>query len=276
MQRTNTNPVRGNRISRLIVGAGAALLCASASVASAAVWDSRSSSNLSLFSTSVKSTSEDRLSHAFSQFGEWANWVEVILGILLAVGLATLLAYHPRSSSKRDQVEAAEERKLLVLLGLIGAVVSALVAIDQSMALVIFGIGGLIRFRTVVGSAHLTARAILVVVIGLAAGLSQFVTAIVVAAAAWIVIWWLHAHRAARLKVRLPLHADRQRAEAAATAALSRMHCRVQSIKQGDSGRTFTLTLQVPSAVHDDLLAKGLAGTMSAEFGAVEVEIQDE
>ena len=226
--------------------------------------------------TTIKETPSERLEHALHQFTNWARWVELLAGVGLAVGLATLLAYHPRAARRRDLVQAAEERKTLVILGVIGAVVSALVVIDQSMALVVFGIGSLIRFRTVIGNPHMTGRAILVVVIGLACGLSQFVTAIVVAAAGWVVIWWLHARRAAQIKVRVPVGADNHKAQMVAAEALRAMRCRVQSHREGASGRSFTFVAEVPSALSDELLAQSLQATLSHDFGRVEVELRGE
>jgi transcription-repair coupling factor (superfamily II helicase) len=147
--------------------------------------------------------------------------------------LASILAVHPRTTRRRDMLEASEERKTLVVLGMIGAVVASLVLIDQTMAFVIFGIGGLIRFRTVVGNSHMTGRAILVVVIGLACGLSQYATALVVAAAAWLIIWWLQARRGGEIKVRIPIGADRQKAELVASLELRMLRCHVRSLRAG-------------------------------------------
>lgn len=243
-----------------------------AASAGASVWDSRTG----LFGAASGSdaTAEDRLRTAFGQFAQWSSWIEILLAAGLAVGLASLLAYHPRGSRHRDRIEALEERKTLVVLGLVGAVVSALVVINPAMALVVFGIGGLVRFRTLLATPHLTGRAILVVVVGLAAGLGQFVTAIVIAAIAWTVIWWLHAHRFARIKVRLSPMADRDRARVAVADALARMHCRVAAVEPGKSGRGITLTVRVPATVADELLQKGLLASIPAELGVVGLEIK--
>jgi hypothetical protein len=230
----------------------------------------------SLLRSSVHETPVERLQHALHQFTMWANWAEMIAGVGLAVALASLLAYHPRSSRRRDLAEATEERKTLVILGVIGAVVSALVVIDQAMAFVIFGIGSLIRFRTVIGNPHMTGRAILVVVIGLACGLTQFMTAIIVAAAGWIVIWWLHARRAASIKVRVPAGADRAKAQLVVSEALRAMRCRVIGQRVGGSGRSFTVAANVPSTLGDQLVLESLASTLLPEFGRCEVEMRGE
>jgi uncharacterized membrane protein YhiD involved in acid resistance len=115
-----------------------------------------------------------------------------------------------------------------------------------------------------------------VVVIGLAAGLGQFVAAIVVASIGWIVVWWLHSHRFVRIKLRLATAADPDRARVAVSEALARMHCKVDSVKVAKSGRSLTLAAKVPSAVAGELLQKGLLATLPAELGVVGVEIADE
>jgi len=227
-----------------------------------------------LFRSSVKETAAARLSHAFEQFWMPATWLELVLGIGLSVALASLLAYHPRGLRRRDALEASEERKTLVVLGVIGAVVSALVVIDQSMALVVFGIGGLIRFRTVIGNPHMTGRAILVVVVGLACGLSQFATALVVAGAAWLVIWWLEARRGGEVKVRLPLGADRQKAALVASHELRVLRCHVRAVRFGASGRSFTITLAVPASLEDELLRQRVEARLGTEIGHAEVELK--
>ena len=263
--------MRSHSCVRVVQGLLCAGVCALASTPALAA---DAAASRALLGTTVKETAQERLRHALDQFGNWAAWLELVLGVSLAVGLATVLAYHPRTTTRRDLVEASEERKTLVILGVIGAVVSALVVIDQSMALVIFGIGSLIRFRTVIGNPHMTGRAILVVVIGLACGLSQFVTAIVIAAAAWVVIWWLHARRAACIKVRVPAGADGTRAQLLAAESLRQLKCRVQSQRSGTSGRTTTFVALVPAAMADEALIESLKSRLLHEVGQVEVELR--
>src|SRR5262249_55670698 len=59
-----------------------------------------------------------------------------------------------------------KERKTLLLLGMVGAIVAELSGTSQTLAFVIFGIGALMRFRTVLDNPKLTVKAITVVVIG--------------------------------------------------------------------------------------------------------------
>ena len=282
---------RSSSSTKLFLALGMTLwVSALTSAASTSVWDSRE-----FFGRSLEESAGDRLANAFAHFTQWQTWIEVLLGAVLAVGLATLLAYHPRGSRHRDRLEAFEERRTLVTLGLVGSVVASLVAIDQAMALVVFGIGGLIRFRTDLASPQVTGRAILVVVIGLAAGLSQYAAALSVAAVGWVVIWWLHAHRFVRLRIRVrhsghggtsssssaaggsasAAQVERDRASMLIKSALERMHCSVKAIQPSRSGRNFTVTVRVPSAVADELLCHGVVAGLAPELGTVAAEVRE-
>ncbi|RLS66006.1 MAG: hypothetical protein DWH97_05105 [Planctomycetota bacterium] len=229
----------------------------------------------SMMPTTLKQTPSARIQHALDQFTDWATWVEVVSGIALAVALASLIGNHPRTRNRRELSDASEERKTLVILAVVGAVVSALVAVDQAMAFVVFGIGSLIRFRTILDNPQITGRAILVVVIGLACGLSQFVNALVVATAGWAVIYWLEAQRPAAVKIRIAAGGDRQKAQLVAADTLRRMGCRVREQKAGASGTNFTIVMSVPHAIDDEVLIKSLESTLSSEVGRAEVEFRD-
>lgn len=254
--------------SRLV--AAFAVAASSAGTALASVESEAST----LFRTSLKDTAAERLQQAVDQLWQPETWLEILIGLVLAIALAALLAFHPRSTRRRDALEANDERKTLVVLGMVGAVVASLVLIDQTMAFVIFGIGGLIRFRTVVGNPHMTGRAILVVVIGLACGLSQYAIALVVAVAAWLIIWWLQASRVGEIKVRIPVGADRQRAELVASLELRTMRCQVRSLRAGASGRSFTMALSIPSSLDDATLCRKIETRLATEVGHTEVEIK--
>ena len=83
-----------------------------------------------------------------------------------------------------DPLADLEERKALILLGVVGAVVAELSGTSQTLAFVIFGIGALLRFRTVLDNPKLTGKAIMVVVVGLACGMGSWAMAVFVTALA--------------------------------------------------------------------------------------------
>src|SRR5262249_40020263 len=97
----------------------------------------------------------------------------------LAIVCSWIVAWHPRSTRLASRSDL-EERKTLILLGMVGAVVAELCGTSQTLAFVIFGIGALLRFRTVLDNAKLMVKAIIVVVVGLACGTGSWVMAVFV------------------------------------------------------------------------------------------------
>ncbi len=108
------------------------------------------------------------IQRSVEQFAHPSFILRLFLSLTLAVGCAFAIAWHPRRASLRDPLRDFEERKALILLGVVGAVVAELSGTSQTLAFVIFGIGALLRFRTLLDNPKLTGKAIMVVVVGLA------------------------------------------------------------------------------------------------------------
>jgi len=119
-------------------------------------------------------------------------------------------------------------RKALILLGVVGAVVAELSGTSQTLAFVIFGIGALLRFRTLLDNPKLTGKAIMVVVVGLACGMGSWAMAVFVTAFAWVLVYWLDSHSSCR--VRIDSTTERIRSSVWHGAIAARVHkCRLQS-----------------------------------------------
>src|SRR6185312_10903226 len=104
------------------------------------------------------------IQQSVEQFGHPEFILRLFLSLSLAVGCAYAIAWHPRRASLADPLADLEERKALILLGVVGAVVAELSGTSQTLAFVIFGIGALLRFRTLLDNPKLTGKAIMVVV----------------------------------------------------------------------------------------------------------------
>lgn len=113
----------------------------------------------------------------------------VVLGV--AIALAAAIAYHPTARSRATTIAQLEQPKTFMFYAMVGAILTIIVKTMPNMALVVFGIGGLMRFRTDVGEAKDTGRVILVTVIGLACGLELYVIAVLTTALAWVLIFTL-------------------------------------------------------------------------------------
>ena len=259
------------RICGLVCGVVLAL-AATASAGGTRVWDSRD-----LWATPPGGSggaAGDRLDSAFAQFADWPAYVEILLAAALALGLSWLIAFSGRMKSER--VASLEERKTLVVIGFACAVIGALVMVQPMVAVLIVGLGLLLRMPSLVTAQPLRARALMVASIGFAVGFSQYLLAVFVALLAWSALRWLGGHRHASIKVRVGLAVDRERAKTLIGDTLTRMNCRVHSVREGRSGRSFVYTVRMPSSVADALLTKGLAATLAPEIGVVEVEIRED
>jgi len=94
------------------------------------------------------------------------------LNLTLAAALGAVIGYHPRRIRTSDTLEEIEAPKVSIVYAVIGSLIGILVVkYGLVVGFVLFGIGGLIRFRSVMSSAQLTGQVIFVTLIGLTCGL---------------------------------------------------------------------------------------------------------
>jgi hypothetical protein len=148
------------------------------------------------------------IQNSLTQFAHPEFVLRLFLSLSLAVGCAWVVAWHPRRATRVDPLSDFEERKTLIILGVVGAVVAELAGSSPTLAFVIFGIGALMRFRTVLDNPKVTGKAILVVVIGLACGMGSWTMAVFVTAFSWALIFWLDSRVTCEITVRLEGGAD--------------------------------------------------------------------
>lgn len=173
--------------------------------------------------------------------------LSLLMGLVVAAICAAAIAWHPRRSGRDDPVEDIEQRNTLIVLALVGAVVSELVRVDTAMALVIFGIGGLIRFRTVFDNPKITGKAIMVVVIGLACGLGELAMAVFFTVFAWVLIFWLDSTIGFRLRLKLPSKCDAREVQLVATELVAKAGGRIASAQCYEHKRQVVIIGKVPS-----------------------------
>jgi hypothetical protein len=131
---------------------------------------------------------------------------------------------------------------------MVGAVVAELSGLSQTLAFVIFGIGALLRFRTVLDNPKLTGKAIIVVVIGLACGMGSWVMAVFVTAFSWILIFWLDSRISCRLRIRLVRDvADTDPMIGVVQKLLITSGCRLQSSDYNKAKRQMVYFLHIPA-----------------------------
>ena len=151
---------------------------------------------------------------------------DLVLGLLASVVAALVLTATPKRAMRFDPVAQAESRKATVIVALIGCVAAELVQASEhfllgaEIALVLFGIGGLVRFRTVFGDARQTGMAIVATVLGLACGMSEYSLVALSLVIIFLVNWWLSNRAFVRIRAKVRKSADMAQVQTAIGAVL--------------------------------------------------------
>ena len=188
------------------------------------------------------------------QFAHPSFILRLFLSLTLAVGCAFAIAWHPRRASLRDPLRDFEERKALILLGVVGAVVAELSGTSQTLAFVIFGIGALLRFRTLLDNPKLTGKAIMVVIVGLACGMGSWAMAVFVTAFSWLLMFWLDSHSSCEVRIRLDETEDPKPVFDAVQSLLVSHKCKLQSSSLYEDKGRMVFLLFLPYGVDPTLL----------------------
>src|SRR3954469_25031225 len=188
------------------------------------------------------------------QFAHPSFILRLFLSLSLAVGCAFAIAWHPRRASIRNPLSDLEERKALILLGVVGAVVAELSGTSQTLAFVIFGIGALLRFRTVLDNPKLTGKAIMVVVVGLACGMGSWVMALFVTAFTWVLIYHLESHEGCRLRIRFDDAGHAESLFGAMPSVLSSSNCRLHSSELNSGKGQMLFHMLIPCGLDPKVL----------------------
>ncbi len=189
------------------------------------------------------------IQQSIEQFGHPDFIFRLFLSLMLAVGCAWVIAWHPRRASLADPLADLEERKALILLGVVGAVIAELTGTSQTLAFVIFGIGALLRFRTVLDNPKLTGKAITVVVVGLACGMGSWAMAVFVTAFTWLLLFWLDSHSSCRVRIRLDDGEDPKPVFGTVQSLLVSHKCRLQSSALYEDKGQMVFLLYIPSGI---------------------------
>jgi hypothetical protein len=189
------------------------------------------------------------IQQSIEQFAHPEFILRLLLSLTLAVGCAWAIAWHPRRASLLDPLADLEERKALILLGVVGAVIAELSGTSQTLAFVIFGIGALLRFRTVLDNPKLTGKAIMVVVVGLACGMGSWTMAVFVTGFSWVLIFWLDSHSSCRVRIRLDDGEDPKPVFGMVQSLLVSHKCRLQSSALYEDKGQMVFLLYIPAGV---------------------------
>jgi hypothetical protein len=217
-------------------------------------------------------------SNEFPRGEGWAGFLDVaflghtLLTLILATVLGAIIAHHPKHIAAADTLEEIEAPKVYILYAVIGAIIGILVVeYGLVVGFVLFGIGGLIRFRTLLRSANLTGRVIFVTLIGLTVGLNLPHVAVLATVFAFALVYVIEARVTYRVDIRA-LDPERIAESAGAYRALLEQHgCRVLSERKNPEKHRVTLLVAGPPGVSREQLEERVAsGIEDSLRGAVD------
>ncbi|HWA62902.1 MAG TPA: hypothetical protein VG939_16090 [Caulobacteraceae bacterium] len=211
----------------------------------------------------------------WSGFLDLKFMTESLGALLLAVALGAVIGHHPATAHTVDTLEEADMPKVFVMYAFIGAIIGVTVReFGMVIGVVVFGIGGLIRFKTDTGSTRDTGRLIAVTLAGLIAGLGLPHFAVIVTAFTFVLIYLFDSHPACRVKIE---HLPQGRlAEAAATyrAALVEQRCKVIAERRQTAKERIEFVIRLPKASARDKVHAALCAVPEDLAGDIDWEVE--
>jgi len=203
-------------------------------------------------------------------FGDVAFLGQALLALTLATVLGALLAHHPRRRHTVDSVDAADAPKVFVLYAVIGAAIGIMVLkYGLVVGFVVFGIGGLTRFRTDLPSAPDTGRLILITLVGLSCGLDLPHVAVLTAAFGFAILLILDARATYHIEVQ-GLGSEMLRPAAEAYRhVLEREGCRIVGERKSFAKERVTFIFHAPHALQRDGLVERLEAEVPEDLRGV-------
>jgi hypothetical protein len=167
------------------------------------------------------------LGPGWAGFADPVEYLRYALVLVAATASGAILAYHPVHRRRQRTLVDLEQRKTLIIYSVVGALIAVICASNPSMAFVIFGIGGLMRFRTDVGESKSTGHTIMATLVGLCWGLGLELVAVIATLYFWLMVWMLESGAVRNLTVGGVAVADMARSAEAYRQAFARASCQV-------------------------------------------------
>lgn len=212
----------------------------------------------------------------------WAGFLDTealtqsFLSLILAISLGAVIAFHPTTVRTVDTREEAELPKVLIMYALVGAVVGEIVLqYGMVVGFVIFGLGGLMRFRTDAASTRDTGRLIMVTLIGLIAGLNLPHFAVMATAFSWLLIYAFDGHPVCELEVSEIPKGKVKDAATAYRAQLAELGCKIISEDRSFSKSRIIYVIRAPRNKPQSALTAALCEHVPAEVrGEIDWEVE--
>ena len=209
-------------------------------------------------------------------FSDTAALTQSFLALILAIFLGSVIAFHPTTARTVDTRAEAELPKVLIMYALVGAVVGEIV-LEYGMVVgfVIFGLGGLMRFRTDAASTRDTGRLIMVTLIGLISGLNLPHFAVMATVFAWILIYVFDGHPVCELEVNEVPKGKVKEASDAYRNTLASLGCKLISEDRSFSKNRINFVLRAPRDKSQAQLTAALCEQVPPEVrGEIDWEVE--
>jgi len=198
------------------------------------------------------------------------------ISLLLAVVLGGVIAFHPTSQRSIETLREAEMPKVYIIYALVGAMVGVVVLeYGLVVGFIIFGLGGLMRFRTDTENTRDTGRLIVVTLLGLICGLNLPHFAVLSATFAWVLIYIFDGHPVCSIEVKeLPKGSVKQAAEAY-RKILVEQKCKIISEDKSFSKGRLDFVFRLPRNLTQETLHNALCADVPPELrGELDWEVE--
>lgn len=189
---------------------------------------------------------------------------DLVLGLGCSILVALALTATPHRGARFDPVARAEQRRATVVCALIGCIAAELVQASEQfllgaeIALVLFGIGGLVRFRTLFEDAGQTGVAIVATVLGLACGMSEYSLVALSLAVVFLVTWWMNSTALVQVRVRVRKNVDLAQVQSAVASLLQERGFALLRESPDLVERTLVVHARTGSDFDSDALARAI------------------
>jgi hypothetical protein len=211
----------------------------------------------------------------------WKGFTDItfMVNALLTLGLAAILgaiiAYHPKNIATADTLEEIDAPKVFITYSVIGSLIGIMVVkYGLVVGFVLFGIGGLIRFRTVLRSPSLTGTVIFVTLIGLSCGLDLPHVAVLATVFGWGLIYALNFRFTYRINIRAVPAKEIETVALAYRRVFEGQGCKILNERKSPEKQRITFIFRTSSKVTQAVLESSLASQLDPSLaGYVDWEI---
>jgi len=196
--------------------------------------------------------------------------------LLLSIVLGALIAFHPTSQRSIDTLREAEMPKVYIMYALIGAMVGVVVLeYGIVVGFIVFGLGGLMRFRTDTDNTRDTGRLIVVTLLGLISGLNLPHFAVLAFIFAWVLIYIFDGHPVCSVEVKGIADGRVKEAALAYRQVLVDQHCKLINETKSLSKRRLSIIFRAPRNVTQATLHNALCNDVPEPLrGELEWEVE--